>query len=119
MKASAMRWSFNAAISSIALSVLFPLCAFAGTQAGTVNTLIVRSSDGLIYFWLNGVAAINKPACAVYSYWMIRDENSNAGKQQLAILLSAKATGKQITVYGRNSCLRWGDGEDVDAISLY
>lgn len=116
MKAFAMRRLFNVAISSIALSVLFPLCAFAGTQAGTVNILIIRSNDGLIYFFLNGVAAINKPACATQPYWMIRDENSNAGKQQLAILLSVKVTGKPITVYGRNTCLRWGDGEDVDAI---
>jgi len=48
---------------------------------------------------------------------MIKDENSNTGKQQLAILLAARASGETITVDGSNTCTRWGDGEDVDLVS--
>jgi len=47
---------------------------------------------------------------------MIKAENSNAGKQMLAMLLAARAQGQAITVVGSNSCTRWGDGEDADEI---
>ncbi len=61
---------------------------------------------------------IDSPACATISYWMIRDENSNSGKQQLSMLLAAHAAQRSISVHGMNTCNRWGDGEDVDYIRL-
>jgi hypothetical protein len=90
----------------------------AGFQGGTVNTIFVRASDGLIYFTLNGEAKIDSPSCAQRSYWMIKDENSNAGKQQYQILLAAQASGTLLLVNGLNTCTRWVDGEDVDSISI-
>ena len=92
-----------------------PCCA--GEQSGVIAAIIKRSSDGLVYFYLSG-AAVGKPSCATQSYWMIKDENSNTGKQQLAMLLMARATGQTISVSGSNACTRWGDGEDLDAIAL-
>src|SRR5712672_1571144 len=90
---------------------------FAGTQTGQVTTIRKRASDGLIYFYLSGVHS-GAPSCAgSHDYWMIKDENSNTGKQQLAILLAARASGETITVDGSNTCTRWGDGEDVDLVS--
>jgi hypothetical protein len=97
------------AISSVCL---------AGFQGGTVGTIFVRASDGLIYFTLIGDAKIDSPSCAARSYWMIKDENSNAGKQQYQILLASQATGKLVLVNGLNTCTRWVDGEDVDSISM-
>jgi hypothetical protein len=91
--------------------------AFAGTQSGTVAWIIVRSTDGLTYFHLSGGKS-GSPSCATGSYWIIRDENSTAGKHQLALLLSAQASGKKVNVVGRNSCARWGDGEDVDTVQV-
>lgn len=89
--------------------------AFAGTQTGQVTQILVRAQDGLIYFQMSGPVTAPRPACAQNtSYWMIRDENSNAGKQQLGLLLAARATGQSITVTGSNTCLRWVDGEDVN-----
>jgi hypothetical protein len=66
---------------------------------------------------MDGVAS-GKPTCAKNPYWMIRDENSNAGKQQLATLLAAQATGKTVTVNGMGTCQRWLDGEDVNDVVL-
>lgn len=94
-----------------------PLC-FAGNQSGTINYVNVRYSDGLIYFHIVGGAKVGSPSCATYDYWIIRDENSNAGKQQYAMLLAAQASGKVVTVHGLNSCARWGDGEDVNDIQI-
>ena len=89
----------------------------AGEQTGVVQAIITRSSDGLIHIYMSGTHT-NRPPCATSTYWMIKDENSNTGKQQLAMLLLARATGQTISVSGTDSCTRWGDGEDLDAISL-
>lgn len=91
---------------------------FAGTQTGKVETVIVRASDGLVYFTLSGGSKTGSPSCATVGYWMIRDENSNVGKQQYSMILTAHASGKTVTVVGANACSRWKDGEDVDYIQL-
>ncbi|MBL8339747.1 MAG: hypothetical protein JNM97_23480 [Rhodoferax sp.] len=92
--------------------------AFAGEEVGQVTNLSVRASDGLVYFWLGGGSATGRPACATNPYWVIKSETSSAGKQQLAMLLTAKATGKRVRVSGSDTCLRWSDGEDVNAVFL-
>jgi hypothetical protein len=99
-----------------AFSLVLSSTAFAGTQFGNVSYVVVRSSDGLVYFTVGGDAKVGAPSCATVSYWIIRDENSNAGKQQYAMVLAAQASGKRLSVVGRNTCARWGDGEDVDYI---
>ncbi|HDZ9494604.1 TPA: hypothetical protein RU013_001315 [Vibrio cholerae] len=99
-------------------TLLLPFYAFSGTQTGKVAWLIVRASDGLIYFGIEGSPASGKPQCATQTYWMIRDENSNVGKQQYSLLLTAYASGKPVDVVGMNSCKRWGDGEDVNTIKI-
>jgi hypothetical protein len=100
----------------IIFSIFFSIQSFAGQQSGTVSTLIVRASDGLVYFTVKGAPIANAPSCATHGYWMIKDENSNVGKQQYALILSAHATGKRINISGMNTCSRWGDGEDVNSI---
>ncbi|AZN38035.1 hypothetical protein EJO50_00740 [Iodobacter ciconiae] len=88
---------------------------YAGTQKGTVAAITKRSTDGLLYFTLNGPAT-GKPACASWPYWMIKDENSMSGMQQLALILMAKKSASVVTVHGTGTCERWGDGEDVYSI---
>ena len=100
------------------LLVLAVSPAFAGKQTGKVDMVIVRASDGLIYFTMSGGSKTESPPCATAGYWMIRDENSNVGKQQYSMILTAYASGKTITVVGANACSRWRDGEDVDFIQL-
>lgn len=103
------------------LVMLLALCAlpsFAGTQIGTVDWVIVRASDGLVYFSIDGQKATGKPECATHSYWMIKDENSTSGMLQYSMLLSAHNSGRPVTVTGMNTCSRWGDGEDVNTLRL-
>src|SRR5690606_14911600 len=97
---------------------LIAIPAVAGTQTGKVDNIIVRASDGLIYFVVTGGSKVNSPDCARIGYWIIKDEHSNAEKQQYSMLLSAHASGKTIKVPGSNTCSRWPDGEDVDFIIL-
>lgn len=90
----------------------------AGSQSGTVGYVIVRASDGLVYFTLKGGTLNDRPDCATIAYWMIKDENSNAGKQQYSMILAAHAAGKTVSVRGMNTCNRWSDGEDVNTIQI-
>src|SRR5438445_7782381 len=80
--------------------------AFAGTQSGQITALLKRASDGLIYLYLSGQATGRPPCAANTTYWMVKDENSVTGKQQLAMLMAARATGQTITIGGSNTCLR-------------
>lgn len=92
--------------------------ARASSQTGRVETLIVRASDGLVYVHLEGAVRDGRPACAMHGYWMIRDENSAAGKRQYALLLVAKATGRRVVIQGSGQCTRWSDGEDINELYL-
>lgn len=49
---------------------------------------------------------------------MIKDEKSLTGKQQLAVLMQAQATGQQVAISGGNTCSRWSDGEDINELSI-
>lgn len=92
--------------------------AFAtGSQYGAVRSIVVRASDGLVYFYLDG-AITGRPGCSEQPYWMIKDENSPAGKRQLAVLMAAKISGQPVSVVGTGACTRWSNGEDVDVIVL-
>ncbi len=100
------------------LLLVLALNVSAGSQTGTVDYVIVRASDGLVYFTLKEGVLNDRPDCAKIAYWMIKDENSNAGKQQYSMILTAHAAGKTVTVKGMNTCDRWGDGEDVNTIQI-
>lgn len=91
--------------------------ATAGTVTGTIQWVISRSTDGLTYAAINGTAS-GKPACATQGYWIITDENSEAGKKQYAMLLLAQASGATVTITGNNTCTRWSDAEDIEYIQL-
>lgn len=105
-------------LCSLAVVSLFSTTAYAGSQVGTIDFIIARASDGLTYFGLKGAAKDASPACATQGYWMIKDENSEAGKKQYAMLLAAQASGRPVIVHGMGTCTRWRDGEDVNSIRL-
>jgi hypothetical protein len=98
-------------------SVAFASEAVAGTISGTVQLVLVRASDGLVYAVINGTPS-GQPACATHSYWMIANESSDAGHKQYAMLLQAQATGAHVTIYGSGACTRWLDGEDIDSVQV-
>jgi hypothetical protein len=97
--------------------LLTPFAANAGQAIGPVLYLTQRASDGLIYVVING-ANVGSPGCATSSYFMISNENSEVGKKQFAMLLTAKATGLRVAITGKNACTRWGDGEDIDEVKI-
>lgn len=104
-------------IRALLLSAMLVSPAFAGYQTGTVSKLFIRSSDGLIYFFING-PMVQGAACGGGGYWIIKDENSATGKRQLAALMAARASGQVITVHGDGGCTRWPDGSDVALVEM-
>jgi hypothetical protein len=100
----------------LALSYGFGV-AHAGYVTGTVTNLVVRAYDGMIYVVVTGTP-VGKPACATHNYWMIMNENSTSGKQQLAVLMTAKALGQTVTIWGNGTCTRYTDGEDIAAVEV-
>ena len=103
----------------ILILMMLSTYASAGTQIGTVQYVIVRASDGLTYFTLANSVHTQKPDCATADYWIIKDENSTAGKSQYAMILSAQASGKTVKITGMNTCSRWRDGEDANSLQMY
>jgi hypothetical protein len=89
----------------------------AGSQTGKVKDVYVRDSDGLILVDLYGTAS-GHPACATQQYWIIPSESTDSGKRFLAMLIAAQLSGRTVAVRGKNTCSRWGDGEDIESIGL-
>jgi hypothetical protein len=103
--------------SWFALLVLIASSASAGDQVGSVRYVRVRAADGLVYFSLSGTKT-NSPGCSTNDYWIVRDENSNSGKQHYAMLLAAQLSGRIVAVSGLNTCARWLDGEDANEVRI-
>lgn len=89
----------------------------ASTQTGYISTILVRD-DGLHWIYVTGERT-EKPQCSVnHSYWMIKDEASNYGQSQFALLISAMMANKKVKITGDGSCTRWGDGEDIRTVQV-
>jgi hypothetical protein len=97
---------------------MISLTAMASDQSGRVYSLHVRETDGLVWVVLEGTNRTPKPACARGNYFVIKTENSSAGRQQLSLLLTAKASGRTIVINGSGSCTRWADGEDIVIVAI-
>lgn len=90
--------------------------ASAGSVTGKVSSIIVRSSDNLHYVYMSG-KALNPPSCQAQNYWMI-DEKTETGKNQLSMLIAARLADRAVTIIGKGTCKRWGDGEDIGEVNL-
>lgn len=91
--------------------------AIAGNQTGKITMLYARAGDNLHLVMLSGPKT-NLPACATAGYWLIKDENSVAGKSQFSQLLAAQMAGKTVELVGDNTCTRWSDGENISVVLL-
>jgi hypothetical protein len=88
-----------------------------GNQTGTINWIATRASDGVVYFTLGQNPKTGSPGCATSSYWTIADETSTTGKQQIAQLMLAAASGTAVSVSGSGGCgLRMTNAENVNQI---
>ena len=68
---------FMALIANLSISSL----ACSSEAYGHIESLIVRSSDGLIYVWLDS-ATTSRPTCAANTnYWMVRTKTPRSERR--------------------------------------
>ena len=101
----------------IGLLAALPACA-QSNQDGTVFQIRIRSTDGLVYVYVNGPRS-TAPGCATDTFWAVSNESSVAGRQQLAMLTMAQAAGKRVTIYGTGACARWPSAEDIAEVVVW
>ncbi|MDR0237796.1 hypothetical protein [Acinetobacter sp.] len=91
----------------------------ASEYVGKINEILIRDDDGLVWVVLGeGVRTGALPACATKGYMMIKNENSATGKRQLALLMIAHTNNRTVYIEGAQKCSRWGDGEDINLVSI-
>jgi hypothetical protein len=104
---------------AVALALVASSTASAqSNQDGNVAQLRVRATDGLVYAYLDGPRT-TAPSCATQPFWAIANESSIAGRQQIALLTMAQASGKRVTIYGTGSCGRWPDAENIAEVVVW
>ena len=114
---------FSKAAIGILIVNLCGAPAFAGSVTGRVTSITERA-DGLVYVYLDGTISGRAACAAGTAYWMVKDENSGAGKKQITLLQMAFAIGKPVTIQGAGECTRFGsygpanDGEDIFGVTV-
>lgn len=85
--------------------------AVAGTSSGKVTTMIINSSN---YLFFTAGTKSGTPNCGTSNanQWAL-NLNTAQGKSIYALLLSAQAQEKVVTIIGGSTCNNWGDREDV------
>lgn len=95
-----------------ALAIATSSFAFAGGSSGPVtNPFTMNSGQG--YFFFNAGAVGGKPACSAASPTWAVDLSTPAGRSIQALVLTAYALGKSVSVTGTASCSVWSDRETV------
>ncbi len=107
-----MKNSFKVVVF-ISLLVISNL-ALSSTQEGTIDWIDIRE-NGVVHFSLIGTRTTVVGTCAEANphFWVIKDENSQAGKYQMSVILAAKLSQNIISITGTGLCTRITDGEDV------
>ena len=100
-------------IVAVLVGLVFPVASHAGSSSGPVTQLIVNSVSKV--FFKAGTNAA-PPACATAVDSWALDASTPEGKAMYAVLLTAKALEKNVTVQGLNNCAVHPDREKVQFI---
>jgi len=96
---------------------------FAYVHTGKIVSIKIRA-NGVIKVELD--TAWENTSCRTKDWWVIKDENSTAGKAQLSLILTAQVSGKTVEIDGfpgLGSCIRMVNGgtkigEDIKNVSI-
>lgn len=95
-------------------SILFGAPALAGSSSGPVEALTVNTLSKV--FFAAGTRA-GAPGCATNPQWAL-DATTAEGKAMYAMILTAKALEKNVTVTGNNTCSVQPDRETVQFMQV-
>lgn len=107
---------FKGIVVSIFLSATNGALAL-GNSTGQVTVPVIGATYGVFMFKAGTPAG--QPACVqVPSQPWVLNVKTDGGKATYALLLSAQAQGKTVSVSGTGVCDVWGDRETVDAVMI-
>ncbi|WP_153067323.1 hypothetical protein [Steroidobacter cummioxidans] len=112
---------YRLALAALLFCGISPAFA-AGSVAGTVVWVRVDSNGkGMVYFSAPVSGVPVECANASYPNALGFDSETPGGKSILAVALAAKATGSEITAYGKGVCAVYGSGvvEDLHRIIVH
>ncbi|GGP20676.1 hypothetical protein [Silvimonas iriomotensis] len=95
--------------------------AIAGSARGQLESVKVSAAgNGLVWFSLYPNETVySRPDCAKEKRtYAIPDENSTIGKQQIALLVAAKDSGRTVAILGYDYCKKRSHSEDVEQIIM-
>lgn len=104
----------------IALAVLVPTSAFAGTMSGArISILNIYGSTTTPYAVFSfATVASGSPSCSQWPAAMALDISTNRGKAQMQLLTSAFLSGKNVMLKGTGSCVTpTGFGTTVETVN--
>jgi hypothetical protein len=105
-----------------ALSLAFAACstvtgneAFAaGYYSGAVVTVQAYGSNtNALFVNISGTVGQSPPSCATQNYRFVVSPATDAGKAQIAVILSALARGATVWIQGTGACDIWPDTESI------
>lgn len=100
-------WKLLAAIYLVILP--FPTYASTSTLGKPVN--LIANNAGRFFFDFTGPRD-QRPACATFNRWVI-DATIDQGRAMMALMMTAKAQDKTITIYGTGDFRDWADTESI------
>lgn len=108
----------KAAMSVIVVS-LSATSAIAGTSGLGAITLFtaVPSSSNPFFFYTNGARSGGAACATITNRWVI-DVSTPSGQATVALVLSAQAQGRSVSVTGTGNCAVWSDTETVSGIDV-
>lgn len=113
----------NNKLSAFSLLILLPLSSTAGEQGGVVTEIRVSSpgianpTHVLLSSTTTDTQRKSRPTCATQDWWQINTDTT-VGKNILATLLAAQASGKSVTIWGNGSCTLRTDMEDIVQVGV-
>lgn len=105
-------WIRILGIVMLALPGVLPTQSAADT--GKVKSVYARDPDGLQLVQIDNRG--ERPACALQTQMVIRDEKSEIGKAQFAMLMAAFLADRTVTVVGAGTCTRSSQSEDIGVV---
>jgi hypothetical protein len=99
-------------LTAISMGTASP--ALASDQTGNITSIAMTA--GRVFFWMSGARTGTKPSCDCCSRWeiVVNDANSQA---KMAIILTAYAQGKAISVAGTGACV--GGANDTEGVNYF
>lgn len=101
-------------LAMLALIILTCPPAFASSQVGKIAN-IYTMDNGVVLFDVVGARAGPIPSCAsgLPNRWALNGSTA-AGQVKVANLLTAFSMKTTVYVFGKDTCVSWGDTEEVD-----